>query len=1191
MRKITLTLLLVLAFGTAAYAQQPLSGRYIGIDPGHSAGVNKGATDLYEGDLTLATAFDLKKYLEAAGASVFMTRTTGADVGLTARVNSLNAAGVNIAVSIHYNAAGPTNNDTMAFVRCNRCGTTSATLAGDLVQRLATISSRHIASAPATNFICSTGPLLCTQSGVGTSDVTILTTVAPSALPEVSNLSNPTEEDRLRSADYVDLNAWLLYAAISDYYGVAALPRAGGSTPPTVQLNSASTSTQTTGTTSTFTINYSVTSSAATSVMLGASLRLHGTTNTPISDPPHDSLVSLPAGTSSRSRQFSVSAAAGVYDLIVAIWRDQNGNGSIDSADLQLSALTYQSYETLTATQVSCSYSFSPPSAPGSGSGGSSTILVSGSPSGCTGSWSASPNSTGGWLSLSGTTSQNGPGTWNLGYSYPSNPSTSASRVGTVSFNGAFSSGNTFTLTQNPSTPGACSYSISPPATTGPASGGIGNVQVTGSPSGCTGSWTASASSTGNWLTLTGTANGSGPGPTLVPYSFIANPNASTRPGSIQFSGSFSSTFTLTQDASVVTGGGSDTCSSAVVASGSSFTHAQNTSSSTSEVSDPASCLGSGGASVWYRYTAPGSGTVTVDTIGSDYDTVLATFTGSCGALATVPNGCDDDSGGNATSRLTFPVSSGVTYYFMVTAYFGTGGSLTFHLTTSASPDTIAPVGSFVINNGTLVAASTSVLLSMSASDAVGVVGYYASNSSSVPSAGQAGWSPVGSTTSLFITLNGWQLPAGDGVKTVYVWYKDAAGNVSGTASATIILDQTAPPNGALSAVPGDRQVLLTWNGQTDATSGLASYKLVFAVGSTPPADCSGSAIATATPFIHAGLNNQQPYAYRLCAADVAGNLNSGATATATPTATPVTKARNDFNGDGRSDILWRNSLTGSDYLYQMNGLTIATLGEINVTSDQNWKIVGTGDFDGDGKADVLWRHSVTGANYMYLMNGLALVGAGQINTVADPNWNIVGVGDFDGDGKADILWRNSVTGSNYMYLMNGMSIKALGEVNVIADQNWQIVGVADFDGDGKADILWRNSVTGSNYMYLMNGMSIRTLGQVNVIGDQNWKVVGAGDFDGDGKADILWRNLVTGDDYIYEMNGFTIKTPGAVNTVNDPNWSIVATGDYNGDGKADILWRNNVTGSDYMYLMNGFSIVTLGQVNVVNDPNWKIVY
>ncbi|MEA2163630.1 MAG: hypothetical protein QOK37_1757 [Thermoanaerobaculia bacterium] len=302
-------------------------------------------------------------------------------------------------------------------------------------------------------------------------------------------------------------------------------------------------------------------------------------------------------------------------------------------------------------------------------------------------------------------------------------------------------------------------------------------------------------------------------------------------------------------------------------------------------------------------------------------------------------------------------------------------------------------------------------------------------------------------------------------------------------------------------------------------------------------------------------------------------------------------RVRNDFNGDGRSDILWRNSLTGSDYLYQMNGLTIATLGEINVTSDQNWKIVGTGDFDGDGKADVLWRHSVTGANYMYLMNGFSLAGAGQINTVADANWNIVGVGDFDGDGKADILWRNSVTGSNFIYLMNGLSIKALGEVNVIADQNWQIVGVADFDGDGKADILWRNSVTGSNYMYLMNGMTIRTLGQVNVIGDQNWKVVGAGDFDGDGKADILWRNLVTGDDYIYEMNGFTIKTPGAVNTVNDPNWMIVATGDYNGDGKADILWRNNVTGSDYMYLMNGFSIVTLGQVNVVNDPNWKILY
>jgi hypothetical protein len=204
---------------------------------------------------------------------------------------------------------------------------------------------------------------------------------------------------------------------------------------------------------------------------------------------------------------------------------------------------------------------------------------------------------------------------------------------------------------------------------------------------------------------------------------------------------------------------------------------------------------------------------------------------------------------------------------------------------TPASQDTTAPVGSVIVNNGNSVTATTSVLLSLSASDAVGVVGYYVSNSSSVPSAGQSGWSPVGSTTSLFTTLNGWQVTAGDGVKTVYVWYKDAAGNVSTAASTTITLDTTPPTNGTLTAIAASGQIQLIWSGQTDSGSGLAAYKLVYANGSTAPADCSGSALATTSPYTHAGLANGQSYSYRLCTQDNAGNVSTGAAATAIPQA------------------------------------------------------------------------------------------------------------------------------------------------------------------------------------------------------------------------------------------------------------------------------------------------------------------
>src|SRR6059058_3870156 len=63
-------------------------------------------------------------------------------------------------------------------------------------------------------------------------------------------------------------------------------------------------------------------------------------------------------------------------------------------------------------------------------------------------------------------------------------------------------------------------------------------------------------------------------------------------------------------------------------------------------------------------------------------------------------------------------------------------------------------------------------------------------------------------------------------------------------------------------------------------------------------------------------------------------------------------------------------------------------------------------DFNGDGKADILWRNTATGDVALFLMNGLTLVNSALISNI-NPDWSVVGVGDFNGDGKADILWRN----------------------------------------------------------------------------------------------------------------------------------------------------------------------------------------
>src|SRR6266850_1674191 len=251
-----------------------------------------------------------------------------------------------------------------------------------------------------------------------------------------------------------------------------------------------------------------------------------------------------------------------------------------------------------------------------------------------------------------------------------------------------------------------------------------------------------------------------------------------------------------------------------------------------------------------------------------------------------------------------------------------------------------------------------------------------------------------------------------------------------------------------------------------------------------------------------------------------------------------------DFDGDGRSDVLWRNAASGENYVYPMDGTTIgAGEGYARAVADQSWRVAGLGDFDGDGKDDVLWRNSSSGENYAYFMNALEIRAEGYLRTVADLHWQVAGVGDFDGDGKADILWRNGSSGENYLYPMSGTSIKATeGYLRTVAQPAWRIKGVADFDGDGKADVLWRNVATGENYLYFMDGTTIKPAeGYLRAVADLAWQIAAVGDYDGDGKTDILWRNSSSGENYLYPMDGTTIlPSEGYLRAVTDQSWRVV---------------------------------------------------
>jgi hypothetical protein len=107
----------------------------------------------------------------------------------------------------------------------------------------------------------------------------------------------------------------------------------------------------------------------------------------------------------------------------------------------------------------------------------------------------------------------------------------------------------------------------------------------------------------------------------------------------------------------------------------------------TKETGEPNHAGNSGGKSVWWTWTATANVTVTVDTVSSTFDTLLAVYTGnSVSGLALVAS--DDDGGGQKTSRLTFSSVAGTTYQIAVDGYNGVGGDIILHLvqTTPLAP-------------------------------------------------------------------------------------------------------------------------------------------------------------------------------------------------------------------------------------------------------------------------------------------------------------------------------------------------------------------------------------------------------------------------------------------------------------------------------------------------------------------------
>jgi hypothetical protein len=247
-----------------------------------------------------------------------------------------------------------------------------------------------------------------------------------------------------------------------------------------------------------------------------------------------------------------------------------------------------------------------------------------------------------------------------------------------------------------------------------------------------------------------------------------------------------------------------------------------------------------------------------------------------------------------------------------------------------------------------------------------------------------------------------------------------------------------------------------------------------------------------------------------------------------------------------------------------------------------NWSIVGQRDFNGDGYTDLLWRDSTTGTVAIWFIQGFQVLSTTSLGAVPS-NWNVYGTGNLDHgiDTKGlsgSILWRDDNAGTVAIWFIRSGSVALTASLGVVP-LSWKIVG-----SDNKGNIFWRDT-SGNLAIWQMNGSKIvSAVGLGNV--PPNWTIVGYGDFYGDGNSSILWRDSNTNTVAIWRLKGTQFQSSTSLGVV--PSlWNIVSTGDYNGDGKSDIMWEDS-GGNLVIWYMNGTQVASSAALG--NIAGWTVL-
>ena len=176
-----------------------------------------------------------------------------------------------------------------------------------------------------------------------------------------------------------------------------------------------------------------------------------------------------------------------------------------------------------------------------------------------------------------------------------------------------------------------------------------------------------------------------------------------------------------------------------------------------------------------------------------------------------------------------------------------------------------------------------------------------------------------------------------------------------------------------------------------------------------------------------------------------------------------------DFTGDGTDGVLLSYNSAGQTSLFDWriaNGAVVATDNlNMGFASRSGWSVIGTGDFNGDGVTDVLLKNSVSGEIADWSVRDGS---SGAFHSLGNlDNEAVLGVGDFFDTGVSGVatqgrygidLWQiegGAVVGERYP-----------GDT----PQFYSFAGVGDYFGSGSSDLLYSTASGATEIWQLQSG-------------------------------------------------------------------------------------------------------------------------